>query len=232
MSKRYKCLFFDLDHTLWDYETNSANTLKEMFRLFGLQDMGKFSFEDFREEFSRVNQHLWHLYDNGKIESAEIRKSRFEMILSRLGIVNNRLAQDLSAHYLAECPKKTALIPGATETLQYLKGRYRLSVITNGFKEVQFTKLAHSNLLPFFDHVVTSEQAGSKKPSPEIFKFALSKNQASAHEAIMVGDNPLTDIAGAAAAQIDAVLFSPDKPPQGCHALHQIRHLAELRALL
>ncbi len=97
---------------------------------------------------------------------------------------------------------------------------------------MQFTKLAHSNLLPFFDHVVTSEQAGSKKPSPEIFKFALSKNQASAHEAIMVGDNPLTDIAGAAAAQIDAVLFSPDKPPQGCHALHQIRHLAELRALL
>ncbi|GIV36782.1 MAG: noncanonical pyrimidine nucleotidase, YjjG family protein [Cyclobacteriaceae bacterium] len=232
MNKNYRCIFFDLDHTLWDYETNSVTTLKEMFWLFGLHTLGSFGFNDFCTEFGQVNRQLWHLYDTGKIDSAEIRKSRFELILNRLGVVNNRLAQDLSAHYLAECPKKTALMPGATETLQYLKGRYRLSVITNGFNDVQLTKLTHTNLLPFFDHVVTSEQVGSKKPSPEIFRFALNKNRVLAREAIMVGDNPLTDIAGAAAAEIDAVLFSPDKPVQGCHALHQIHHLAELRTLL
>jgi putative hydrolase of the HAD superfamily len=232
MNKKYRCIFFDLDHTLWDYETNSACTLEEMYHQFNMHTYGHFNLEDFKQAFAQINRRLWHLYDTGKINSTQIRQTRFTLILRKLGVRNQRLAHQLSAYYLAECPRKNALIPGATETLQYLHGRYPLTVVTNGFNEVQLTKLHCAGLIPFFSHVVTSEQAGSKKPSPEIFRFALQKNVAAAHEAVMIGDNPLTDIAGARAANIDALLFNPDKLTGNTMAVPEIQHLAELRALL
>ncbi len=232
MNKQYRYIFFDLDHTLWDYETNSVNTLREMFVHFNLQQFGQFVFQNFHDAFSHVNRQLWHLYDHGKIDSAEIRRSRFELVLSKLGVVNPRLARDLSVYYLSECPQKTALIPGTTETLQYLQHKYPLTVITNGFNEVQLTKLTSSGLLKFFNHVVTSEEAGSKKPAPGIFHYALSKNSAAPEQALMVGDNPLTDIAGAKAAQIDAVLFNPQRLQHNSSAIQQIHHLGELRNYL
>lgn len=231
MSKRYKCLFFDLDHTLWDYETNSANTLKEMFHLFNL-DSRELNLADFQQRFNEVNRFLWDLYDNGKIDSTEIRQNRFVLILQKLGIEDNQLARDLSTHYLSECPKKTALIPGALEILKYVAQHYRLTVVTNGFDKIQRTKLARSGLLPFFDHVVTSEQAGHKKPAPEIFRFALQVNGITNRDALMIGDNPLTDIAGASRAAIDSVWFNPAKEDQPCESVFEINHLTELQSLL
>ncbi len=231
MSKRYQCLFFDLDHTLWDYETNSANTLKEMFQQFNLQSWD-FDFSAFRQSFSEVNRYLWDLYDNGKIDSQEIRKNRFVMILRQLGVKDDKLARNLSDHYLSECPKKTALMPGAQDVLQHVVQHYRLTIVTNGFDEVQRTKLTCSGLMPYFDHVVTSERAGHKKPAPEIFRFALGVNGASAHEAVMIGDNPLTDIAGAHRVQMDAVWFNPERQKQPCKSRYEINHLTELCSLL
>lgn len=231
MTNRYQCLFFDLDHTLWDYETNSSETLREMFHLFSLQSR-ELVFADFQRTFSEVNRQLWDMYDNGKIDSQEIRQNRFVLILQKHGICDKQLARHLSDYYLSECPKKTGLMPGAQEVLQHFVQQYRLTVVTNGFDEVQRTKLVCSGLLPYFDHVVTSERAGYKKPAPEIFRFALQVNSISGRDAIMIGDNPLTDIAGANQAAIDSVWFNPEKQNYPCDSTFEINHLTELHHLL
>lgn len=232
MRPSYRCIFFDLDHTLWDYETNSAATLCEMFGHFRLAEISGMDFHHFHYRFRQVNRLLWFLYDRGKMESEDIRKLRFELVLRKFKIRNHQLASDMSHYYLAECPQKTALMPGALQTVQELSSRYRLSVITNGFDEVQMTKLSASGLLPFFEKVVTSQRAGFKKPAAGIFRYALHHHNIRASEAIMVGDNPVTDIGGAMQAKIDAVLFNPSQVVHGVIPTYEISHLPQLCDLL
>ncbi len=228
---RVKCIFFDLDHTLWDYETNSRETLLELFEKHELQKRGVTNFESFLIEFKRVNASLWELYDHGKIDSQVIREERFKQILGAFQAYNKVLSDDLSHQYLFTCPTKGKLMPHATETLTYLAARYKLSIITNGFEEIQNTKLVSSNLHQFFDHIVTSQQAGHKKPAREIFDYTLKKNNASSAEAIMIGDNLVTDIGGARKASIAHVFYNPDKLNHNADVMVEIGSLKELCAL-
>jgi YjjG family noncanonical pyrimidine nucleotidase len=226
---RYTCIFFDLDHTLWDYETNSLETLLELFELHALSEKGVTSFQHFHTQFKRVNGALWVLYDRGEIGSEVIRQERFKQILASFNVHDRALTQELSQQYLHDCPQKGNLIPGAIETLEYLTTRgYRLSVITNGFEEIQQLKLEAGNLHRFFEHVVTSQQAGHKKPAREIFDYTLRKNEILAHQAVMIGDNLLTDIAGARQAQMDTVFFNPDQIPHQEEVTLEIKHLSDL----
>jgi len=226
--KKYKCIFFDLDHTLWDYDTNSRETLLELYDEHSLKDAGVTDFESFLQHFKRVNAALWELYDHGKIDSVIIRKERFKQILDAFGVKNEELNQDLSNQYLHRCPQKGTLMPQAIETLEYLSLRYKLSIITNGFEEIQNVKLTSANLHRFFDHIITSQTAGHKKPAREIFDFAMHKNGVQAAETMMVGDNLLTDIAGARRASIDTVFFNPDQI-QHTEKVHlEIKKLNEL----
>jgi YjjG family noncanonical pyrimidine nucleotidase len=214
----YACIFFDLDHTLWDYETNSKETLAELFTAYALADKGVTDGESFLREFKRVNAELWVLYDAGKIGSEIIRAERFKQILQAFQAYDDTLCRELSHEYLYTCPKKGNLMPHAIETLTYLSGKYKLSIITNGFEEIQNTKLSAGNLHGYFDHVVTSQQAGFKKPSKEIFEYTLGKNNIKPHQAVMIGDNLVTDIGGARQATIDSVFFN----------FEQIKHDAEI----
>lgn len=229
---KYKCIFFDLDHTLWDYESNSRDTLLELFNHHQLKEYGIAEFEAFLLVFKKVNQELWLLYDHGKIDSAVIRKERFRKILLEFDITNNDLALNLSQEYMTESPKKGKLMPGAHETLQHLAASYSLSVVTNGFADVQHTKLASGKLTDFFDHVVTSERAGFKKPAREIFDYTLVANGISSKDAIMIGDNLLTDIAGARNARVDSVFFNPEGIEHSAKVKHEISNLKELCSLL
>ena len=226
------CIFFDLDHTLWDYETNSRDTLHELFVAHSLPEKGVTDFDKFHREFKRVNSVLWELYDTGKIGSEIIREERFKQILNAFEAYDKKLSDDLSVEYLYECPKKGNLMPHAIETLQYLSGRYKLSIITNGFEEIQNTKLTSGNLHQFFDHIVTSQKAGHKKPAREIFDFTLSMNGAAHHEAVMIGDNLLTDIKGARDASIHQVFYNPDKIAHQENVSLEIESLKELYSFL
>jgi len=230
--RQLKCIFFDLDHTLWDYETNSRETLYELFNTHSLLEKGVINFESFHREFKRVNAGLWELYDRGKIGSEVIREERFRQILQAFQADDRRLSDELSHEYLYACPKKGSLMPHALDTLQYLSGRYKLSIITNGFEEIQNTKLNSGNLHQFFDHIVTSQKAGHKKPAPEIFEYTLNKNGVAAHEAIMIGDNLITDIGGARNASIAHVFYNPDEVKHGEDVQIEINSLKELYALL
>jgi YjjG family noncanonical pyrimidine nucleotidase len=231
-SKKYTCIFFDLDHTLWDYETNSRETLVELYRQYDLGAKGIDACEDFTAQFKIVNTRLWDLYDNGTITNEVIRNERFKQVLAPFDIVDQKLCDDLAHDYITQCPKKGNVMPYAVEVLDYLSTSYRLTVITNGFEEIQHTKLDSSKLKLYFDHVITSQKAGCRKPSCEIFNFALDCNSIRHHEALMVGDNLITDIGGACNAYIDAVFFNPEKIVHTGHSAYEINCLSELRRIL
>ncbi|MBX2947182.1 MAG: YjjG family noncanonical pyrimidine nucleotidase [Cyclobacteriaceae bacterium] len=232
MTASYTTIFFDLDHTLWDYETNARETLIELYNQHQLHNLGVVTFDEFLKHFKEVNRQLWHLYDHGKITSEVIRSERFKQILEKSGIKNNELSLTLSEQYLNECPRKGHLIPHAQETLDYLSDRYALTVITNGFEDIQRIKILTSKIESYFDHIVTSQKAGFKKPAPEIFQYAMNMNGIDSTACIMIGDNLLTDIAGAKNASIDAVLFNPDGVEHEAEVNHEIRSLKELCTLL
>ena len=231
-SEQFKCIFFDLDHTLWDYETNSRETLQELFIAHKLQDRGVSDFESFIREFKRVNAALWELYDHGKIGSEVIREERFKQILEAFRAYDKNLSDELSQEYLYTCPKKGNLMPHAFETLTTLSNRYKLSIITNGFEEIQHTKLTSGNLHQFFDHVVTSQKAGHKKPAPEIFEYALNRNGIGKTEAVMIGDNLITDIGGARRASLAHVFYNPDQVNHNEKVMAEIMSLQELCTML
>jgi YjjG family noncanonical pyrimidine nucleotidase len=232
MPKSYKCIFFDLDHTLWDYESNSEESLRELYQQYQLDTLGAVPFAIFYQNFVKINNHIWDQYDRGEIGREVIRNDRFNRVFLQSGIDNYELSLTFSADYIRESPQKSKLVPHAKEVLDYLKPRYPLYIITNGFEEIQGTKLQASGITHYFESVVTSARAGHKKPAKEIFEFALNENGFRAEETIMIGDNLLTDIAGARNAAIDHVFFNPNKLEHSTTVDFEIHSLKELTGIL
>jgi putative hydrolase of the HAD superfamily len=228
----YRCILFDLDHTLWDFETNSHHTLQELYQHYNLEKRGIKSFSEFYNTFVEINTRLWEQYDLGIITRDAIRYERFHGILARLGVEDLPLSLKLSEDYVAQSPKKSGLMPDAIEVLEYLFPRYPMTIITNGFEEVQYTKLNSSGLTPYFKNVVTSARAGFKKPAKEIFEFALAESGFEKHEAIMIGDNLMADIIGAHNASVDTIYFNPKKIPHQATPKFEIHELKQLMEIL
>lgn len=229
--KRYGHLFFDLDHTLWDFEANSRATLRELFFAERLVERGIPDAEQFIDAYEGINQALWDRYENGHMNKDVLRVLRFRNTLLLFGIKDEHMAVRMGREYLALCPLKAALIPGALPLLQDLHGRYRMHIITNGFDEVQHVKLKSSALTEYFDVVLTSELAGARKPDPRIFAAALKRAKATAENSLMIGDNARADMEGARNAGWDHAHFAPHAPadPQATYGL---QHLDDLRAVL
>jgi putative hydrolase of the HAD superfamily len=227
---RYKSVFFDLDHTLWDYERNSQEALSDLYHHYQL--VSAFDLNDFLSTFKQINHQLWHDHDTGKISREEIRFGRFDTIFQSLGMHNRPLSIRFSDDYIQLCPTKSHVFPHSHEVLSQLAENYPLYIITNGFHDVQEQKLSHSDLGKYFKEMVTSEVAGYKKPSSGIFEYALQRAAISPHEALMVGDNLLTDVQGAQSAGIDPVYFNPEAVPHNENLLHEINCLSMLRNIL
>lgn len=227
----YKCVFFDLDHTLWDYEGNAREMLFELHCSYNLTERG-IDFEQFHEHFKTVNVRLWELYDRGLITNDVIREQRFKQVLEEFQVREDKLCAELSHEYLYGCPKKANLVPYAKEVLDYLSNHYSLTVVTNGFEEIQSIKLLSGNITHYFSHVITSQKAGYKKPSREIFDYALAVNNLQCHEVIMIGDNLITDIGGARNACIDTVFYNPGALKHQDEVKYEIQCLSELREIL
>ncbi len=230
--KIYSAVFFDLDHTLWDYDKNSRETLEDLYSFHRMDRPGGAGFEQFHDAFQNVNLQLWDQYDRGLIDRHVIRHERFQLVLDEMEMVDEALAHNLSEDYLTISPTKKNLINHAIEILDYLMHRYPIFLVTNGFEETQSTKVQSGGIGKYFKEVITSERAGYKKPSKEIFEYALQQSGYSNQETIMVGDNLLTDIAGAANAGIDSVLFNPKKIIHTSDVTHEIHDLLELKEIL
>lgn len=226
---KYKHIFFDLDHTLWDFEASSEFTFKKMYDHFGLFSKGVANVEEFYKKYLVHNLNMWALYREGKMEKEILRNLRFEKALIDFQIEEPGLAEALADYYLYHTPRNVFLFPGALETLAFLSKKAQLHIITNGFEEVQYTKLETSGMKDFFTEIITSEEAGVKKPDAGIFHYALQKAGAEAHESLMVGDDPVVDIAGAMAVGMEAVFFNP-------HFLinpyPEVKEIAQLDALI
>ena len=228
----YKHLFFDLDHTLWDHRRNADETLKDLYHDYQFTKLWDFTPENFIDTFHFINHQLWDRYHQGVIDQQFIRTKRFPLVLSELGVDASQLPQGLAEEYLERCPRKPHLMPNALETLEYLYDHYPMSIITNGFSEIQDTKMSCSGLDRFFHVVITSEQAGQLKPHPQIFHFALQQVNQSQHDCVMIGDNPVTDIEGAQASGMAQVYYDPQDLNQAPQATHRVDDLLALKELL
>lgn len=229
---KYRTIFFDLDHTLWDFERNSRETIAEAVDHFKLNDIKSFPLKRLFFVYERINNHHWHLYRQGKMSKEDLRVSRFEKTLRELGIKDPQLSLEMSEYYIERSPKKKGLFPGAIELLEKLKVKYALHIITNGFKEVQYLKLDNCGMRDYFNNIIVSEEVGYKKPQAEIFHYAMQVSGAEAYECLMIGDNVETDIKGAAAVGIDQVLFNPQAKKHNFKASYTIAKLAELEPIL
>jgi len=205
---KYKHIFFDLDRTLYDFDKSSYQTFEELYKVFTLKERGVTSIEKFYDTYTKINTELWEKYRKGEMEKAFLNVHRFYLTFMEFGIENNTLAEKFANQYLALAPLKQTLFPGAIEVLESLKGRYNLHIITNGFEEVQETKIEANGLKKFFKTITTSEEAGVKKPSEGIFLFAFEKANARADESIMIGDDFEVDILGAKNVGMDQIFFN------------------------
>ncbi|HXB44458.1 MAG TPA: YjjG family noncanonical pyrimidine nucleotidase, partial [Puia sp.] len=203
---KYKHLFFDLDHTLWDFEANSKLTLQELYDTLELQSKGIDDFDLFQKNYLVHNDTLWERYRNGSIKVDELRWKRMALTLLDFKIGDEMLAKEMAIKFLELLPTRKLLFPYAVEILQYLSRKnYQLHLITNGFENVQHSKLKNSGIEKYFTAVVTSESSGSLKPHKEIFDYALTKTGAQKTQSIMIGDSIEVDIQGAMNAGIDQV---------------------------
>lgn len=203
---KYRHLFFDLDHTLWDFEANARATLTELYDSLSLKERGIHDFELFYRNYLVHNDKLWERYRNGYIKQEELRIKRMWLALLDFKIADDKLAQAMNVQFLELLPTRTILFPYTKEILQYLENNgYQLHLITNGFEKTQHSKLKYSGLSVFFKTVITSEGSNSLKPKKEIFDFAFQKAMARPEESIMIGDTIDVDILGAVNAGIDQV---------------------------
>ncbi len=230
--KPYKHIFFDLDRTLWDFDAAAEVAFERIYERYNLKDLGIPSAHEFHEVYHPLNERLWELYRADKITKDELNRTRFLKPLEHYGIHDVNLADHLSEDYVYWSPRIVRLVSGTMELLEYLKPKYHLHLITNGFQEVQHTKLGGSGLEPFFETLTVSEEVGVKKPNPEIFRYALRKANALAEESLMIGDEMAVDIDGARAAGMDTILFNPKEERIEGECTFEVHTLLEIKEIV
>jgi putative hydrolase of the HAD superfamily len=229
----YKDLFFDLDHTIWDFELNSKETIQELFDTYELKNLGILDFDAYFTQYSMHNHRLWDRYTKGFIKQEELRWKRIYLSLLDFKVADEKLAKQMSIDYLDILPNKTNLFPYTIEILDYLKDKeYKMHLITNGFESVQFKKIQNSNLASYFIEVITSEASNSLKPHKEIFEYALGKTNATVASSIMIGDNESADIQGGINMGMDTIFVNHINAIPTIPATYTITHLKQLEDIL
>ncbi len=221
-------IFFDLDHTLWDFERNSALTYQQLFEDFEVE----VPLEEFLAFYAPLNLEFWKAYREGRISKEKLRYERLKTVFDRMGIgVSDTQINHLSLAYIENLSTHTHLIPHCLETLQYLSKTYKMHIITNGFEEVQARKLKNSGIHHYFSEVIDADRAGVKKPDPRIFKMAVEVTGIRPETGVMIGDNFEADIQGARAVGLQALHFNVhDEPSHGVCPM--IFNLQQIRSYL
>ncbi|HSZ24824.1 MAG TPA: YjjG family noncanonical pyrimidine nucleotidase [Cytophagaceae bacterium] len=230
--ENYKHIFFDLDHTLWDFNTNCRLTLNELYKKHNFHRLG-FSDEIFYTEYKKINDQMWQDYHKGFATKEDIRTKRFHNTFSILGCDPEKIPADLENEFLKICPTKGQVFPFTHEMLDYLTNKgYFLHIITNGFKETQHIKLSTSDLSDYFTHVIESEVCGFMKPDKRIFEYALNLSNATVKESIMIGDDFHADILGAKNMGLDQIFVNRTNFIHTEFITHEIDCLSKLKGIL
>ena len=203
-------IFFDLDHTLWDFEANSAATFENILPPFNFP----FSSQTFMTVYSPINHAYWKLYRENRITTEELRFVRLQKTFESLGYPqSDEVIHRISDTYIDQLSTHTHLFTGTLGLLEKLQKQYRLHIITNGFEQVQQKKIKNAGIADFFEVVLTAEKAGIKKPASAIFKQALAMADSSPEKALMIGDSYEADIAAALALGMQAIHFNSHEEP-------------------
>ncbi len=229
--QKYKHLFFDLDHTLWDFDSNSVDTLVELYDHYQF-DRFFDNFETFHNDYEKHNALLWSLYRQGKIKKQELNFERFHRPLAAVGCFDTDLAQQFGNDYLTISPTKTALLPYAKDTLDYLKSKYKLYIISNGFSDVQFRKIELCGIKEYFTKIFISELVGIHKPNRDFFDYMVKSANAKKNESLVIGDNLEADIEGAQNAGIDTIFYNSRAIVHDEQNLVEINSLSQLKSIL
>ena len=229
---QYKNLFIDLDDTLWDIHRNGKECLEEIYCDYGYEKFYP-TFEAYYNAYMPGNHHLWALYSQREITKETLIVERFLGPLRGFGIDDPEYAKRLSDDFLERTTRKTKLIDGALDLLDYLKSKYRMHILSNGFREVQFKKIENSGLRPYFDKVILSEDAEINKPHPDIFTYALKNTNSRRDQTVMIGDSWDADIVGARQSRIAQIWFNPRKESSvGFEPTYTVQTLAEIKDIL
>jgi putative hydrolase of the HAD superfamily len=221
-------VFFDLDHTLWDFDKNSEMTFEGIFQ----RDHPGIEITAFIEKYVPINQACWKLFQYDKISHDELRYNRLKHSFDAINYsVSDEQIEIIAQEYIHLLPDNNYLLDGAFEILEYLNSNYKLHIITNGFAEVQQRKIKNSKLYDYFHTITNSEMAGVKKPNPIIFEYALDLAKAKKENSIMIGDSLDADVQGALDMGLDAIYFNSDKLPVDQN-IKQVNHLLELKKYL
>ncbi len=207
-------VFFDLDHTLWDFEKNSALTFEKIFDQLKIN----LNLNGFLEAYEGINHHYWKLYRENKISQEELRHKRLIKTFEAIDFdFDPQKIESISDQYILHLSTFSNLFEGAISLLDGLKIKYQLHVITNGFEIVQHHKIKNSGLSSYFKNVFTAEKVGYKKPHPIIFECALDHTQTNAHNSLMIGDSLEADVLGAMNIGMQAIHFNSHNEPQHDH---------------
>ncbi|MGB2116283.1 MAG: YjjG family noncanonical pyrimidine nucleotidase [Flavobacteriaceae bacterium] len=228
MRNRIKHVFFDLDHTLWDFDKNSDLAFIKIFKDLTID----IEISEFLKVYKPINTIYWNKYRNDEVSKSKLRYGRLKDTFDSLNYdITDLEINKISEVYIESLADHNYLLPNSKSILDYLFSKYKLHIITNGFEEVQLQKIVSSNIQSYFSKIITSESVGVKKPNPIIFNEALKRANALACESIMIGDNIEADINGALESGFSAILFNYHKinPPK---EITTIDNLIELKVLL
>jgi putative hydrolase of the HAD superfamily len=221
-------IFFDLDHTLWDFDKNSALAFEFLFE----EEKIDIGLQEFLEVYLPINFNYWELYRNNQVSKENLRIGRLKETFELLKLeVSAEIITVLSDKYIQFLPNYNYLLEDTVAVLKYLQPKYKLHIITNGFEEIQHHKLVNSKIASYFSTVTTSEEAGVKKPHLQIFEKALQKSNAHSKNSLMIGDNYEADVQGAINAGMQSVYFDYYQKNEILETL-QIQKLNELRKYL
>jgi putative hydrolase of the HAD superfamily len=230
--KEYRNLFIDLDDTLYDFSAASREAFKETYEQLHYERYFD-SFEHYMEIYTPYNLEMWKLYGEGKITKEELNRRRYSYPLEAVGVNDQKLAAEFCREALGRIPTKGNLVSGATELLEYLRPKYRMYILSNGFVELQSRKMATAGIKRYFDDIILSEEIGVNKPRPELFEYALKKAGAKLEESIMIGDMFDTDIVGAANIGMDQIFFNPKQMTgTSFKPTYEVRQLLEIKEIL
>ena len=227
-----KNLFIDLDDTLWDIHQNGKECLEEIYIDYGYEKYYP-TFEAYYDVYMPNNHRLWALYRDGAIQKNELIVERFLVPVREFGVDDPLYAKRLSDDFLERTTRKTRLIEGTIELLEYLKPKYRMHILSNGFREVQYKKIENAGLAPYFDKIILSEDAGINKPHPDMFTHALKNTNSRRDQTVMIGDSWEADIAGAYNSRIAQLWFNPGQiAAKEFEPTYTVRRLVEIKDIL
>lgn len=229
--KTYKHIFFDLDHTLWDFSSNCAETLTELYHEHQLHKLD-IEVDAFIVAYRKINDQMWHDFHHGKTSKEEIRDKRFLYTFELLNLKPSDLPINIDKQFIDICPTKSNVFPHTIDVLEYLSKNYILHILTNGFQETQHIKVKSAGLEPYFEHLIHSEMSGHLKPDKRMFDYALNKAKTTAKDSMMIGDDLFADILGAKNAGLDQVYVNRTETKHDESITHEIDCLSTLKSFL